>query len=140
MALDLDTARFGMDLRLPDSEDTAILETAAGDVPHVSGRACLRQALRMRIFGNPGELLHRPDYGCGLVRFVEQPMTPSMRARLASTIRSGLLGDPRIADCSVTVSTGAPGQASRSGALTIEITYRPADDSEVDAFTVEHQG
>ena len=138
MPLQIDTDRFGTDLALPITADESIRHTATGDLPSASGRANLRRAIRRRILTNPGELVHRPDFGCGLAQFLERPMTPSWRARMASVVRSNILLDPRIADASVSVSLGVPGAETRSGAVTIEVSYRPADDAGADQFTVEY--
>lgn len=138
MGLQIDTDRFGTDLRLPTGPEESIRHTAAGDVPDVSGRANLRESLLRRILTNPGEIVHRPAFGCGLAAFLERPLTPSWKARMASAVRSNLLLDPRVADASVTVSQGIPTDSSRKGAVTFEVSFRPADDSETDQFTAEY--
>jgi len=138
MALSADIARFGTDLRLSETEDEILQVTASGDIPSQSGRENLRSAIRRRILTAPGELVHRPEYGCGLLLYLERPLTPAVRSQLANAIRSNILRDSRVRDVKVAVVAGLPDDPTASQAVTVTLSYRPADDIETDTMTVEY--
>jgi hypothetical protein len=128
--------RLGTDLDLPLDSDEDVRPTPTGDLPVISGRTNVRMALIRRALVAPGELLHRPEYGGGLVLEVGQPSTLSRRLLLANQIRRDQLRDPRIEDSRVAVSAGTPSDHLRSGAITVELATRIRGDDAEQTFTV----
>lgn len=56
----------------------------------------VRDLVEAVLFTAPGERVNRPDFGCGLARFVFAPLDPSMAGTVEVQVRSGLqrwLGD-----------------------------------------------
>lgn len=107
------------DLEIPVDPDASLPITPSGDVRLVSGRPNLRGALRRRLASSPGELTHRPDYGCGVVAHVEEVSTPAARALLANDARRNLLRDPRLADARIAVR--ATDDPTRPDAVTVSL-------------------
>ncbi len=75
-------------------EDLSV--TASGDFDVMSGLVNLRQAVLRRIMTKPGTVLHRPQYGVGLVEFQGAPMTLDVQRQLAKRITEQLPRDPRV--------------------------------------------
>jgi len=76
--------RLGQGLGQPLAPD------AQGRLPVVSGPEKVRQALFTILDTEPGERLMRPDFGCGLRRYLMQPNTPALRAQVARDITQAL--------------------------------------------------
>jgi uncharacterized protein len=56
----------------------------------------VRDMIELVLFTQPGERVMRPDFGCGLLRFVFAPNGPELAAALQLTVRAALtqfLGD-----------------------------------------------
>ena len=56
----------------------------------------LRDMIELVLFTQPGERVMRPDFGCGLLRFVFAPNGPELAAALQLTVQGALtqfLGD-----------------------------------------------
>lgn len=119
--IDLDAIRLGTDIDAPLSGE--IVVTPAGDTPTLSGRANLAEALKRRMATEPGALVHRPTYGCGLLARIGQANNPGGRADLATLIRRNLLQDKRLKDCAVTVEID-------TSTVTISVTATLRDDSQ----------
>lgn len=125
--------RFLVDILLPiDSEDPeqAVQITSTGDLRNVTGIPNLVDAIRRRGLASPGEMVHRPDYGFGLVTQLERLMTPAQGSAIQNAGRRNLLRDPRIESAAVAVSS--PDDSS----LTCRIDVRPLNDDERVATTI----
>lgn len=125
----LDLARFGTDLDLPIDPAGSIRIPTSGDVPTISGRDNLLRAVARRLATEPGALVHRPTYGCGILGYVGLANAPSVRSKLAITIRKNLLQDTRLKDVSVTVAAGTSADTTDSGAITVTLVLTLRDDS-----------
>lgn len=85
------------DVLLTDLAFTDDLQTTPqGDFDVLSGTANLKAAILRRILTVPGSLAHRPDYGCGLLSFVNAPLTIAVRRQLVSRIAEQLPRDARV--------------------------------------------
>lgn len=122
MPTDLDERRLGRDLALPLTADDELEVTATGDILSVAGRANLRRAVRRRVLTAPGTLLHRPDYGAGLVEHLELSSSPARRSGMANAIRRNLLRDARLSEARARVSPALPGTPGRAAAVTVELS------------------
>lgn len=105
----------------------ALRTTATGDARTVTGRERLEQAIRRRLVVGHGELLHRPDYGCGIEQQLERLNTPDRRAQMAAQIRAQIVREPAVKSATVLVRAGLPGDTSRPNAVTIEVRVQPVD-------------
>lgn len=105
----------------------ALRTTATGDARTVTGRERLEQAIRRCLVTGRGELLHRPDYGCGIEQQLERLNTPDARALLAGRVRAQILRFPAVKGATVLVRAGVPGDTSRPNAITIEVRVQPVD-------------
>jgi uncharacterized protein len=59
-------------------------------LPWKSGAALVRQSIVLILDTDPGERVMRPDFGCGLRRFLMEPNTPSTRAAIAREVDAAL--------------------------------------------------
>lgn len=83
--------RLGQGLGQPIAPDEA------GRLPLVSGPEKVRQAIFTILDTEPGERVMRPDFGCGLRRYLMQPNNPATRAGIARDITVSLTRwEPRI--------------------------------------------
>jgi phage baseplate assembly protein W len=123
-------ARWGRDIVLPDCE-AGVTPTATGDWPTVAGRANLHGAHRRRAVTTPGELLHRPEYGGGMMLWLEAPNSAGEQARLAASVRGNAFRDPRVEEVRVAVST----PEGRENQSLIELTIRPRGEIESETVT-----
>lgn len=123
--------RWGRDLALPDC-DAGVQVTATGDWPTLAGRRNLHEAHRRRATTTPGELVHRPDYGGGMMLFLEAPNSLGEQARLAASVRQNALRDPRVEEVRAAVST----PADTPTAVLLELTIRPRGEVEAESVTV----
>lgn len=122
MSTSLDIARLGVDLDIPVDPGGAIVPTANGDVPLLSGRPALDRGLLRRLVTEPGALVYRPGFGVGVLTWLGAPNSPVARAQLAAAARRSLLADVRIVDASVTVVPQT--NADDSPVLTASIRLR----------------
>jgi len=91
--------RLGQGLGQPIAPD------AAGRLPLVSGPEKVRQAIFTLLDTERGERLMRPDFGCGLRRFLMAPNNPATRAGIQQEIVNSLSRwEPRIKVVDVAVS------------------------------------
>lgn len=130
---EIDALRFLTDVELPSGD---VRVTPSGDWPLVAGRANLRGAMRRRALTQPGELLHRPEYGAGMPAYVERVSSPPARAQLANAIRLNLLRDRRVAEVRTTIAT----ELDDSSRTTVDILIQPRGQTEaepLDTITVE---
>lgn len=81
-------------------------EPPTGALEWLWGPPLVRQSILLILETEPGERVMRPDFGCGLRRFVMEPNTPSTRAAIEREIKGSLAAwEPRIKLTDVTVST-----------------------------------
>lgn len=86
----------------------------------VEGGELLAEAAYRRLITVRGTLLDDPNYGLGLVRWLQTEYTPAMLAALPSIIRLELMKDPRID--SVNVEITSTRDASSAVSMQVEIT------------------
>lgn len=86
----------------------------------VSGGELLAEAAYRRLITVRGTLLDDPNYGLGLVRWLQTEYTPAMLAALPAIIRLELMKDQRLD--SVNVEIESTRNASSAVAMQIEIT------------------
>lgn len=122
-------ARWFRDVVLP-AEGETVQVTPSGDWPTVAGRANLHDAHRRRAVTTPGEMVHRPQYGGGLVLGLERPNTEAMHAQLAASLRSNALRDPRLGDIEVDVN-----ELDASRVLT-ELVLHPRGEPQTDTVSI----
>ncbi|MDH3299300.1 MAG: GPW/gp25 family protein [Acidimicrobiia bacterium] len=61
------------------------------------GSRKVRESIELILMTEPGERVMRPDFGCGLRRFLMEPNTVATRSRLERTVTRALeLFEPRI--------------------------------------------
>lgn len=127
---DLQERRLGRDLVLPKPGE-AVQPTSSGDWPTVAGRDNLRAAIERHAATSPGELLHRPEYGAGLLDYLELANEPGVHAQIAVQVRQSVLRDPRLQDAQVAVSQGdTPDQA------VVTLQFQPKGDEETDTVVI----
>lgn len=76
-----------------------------GRLPFVSGPEKVRQAIFTLLDTDPGERVMRPDFGCGLRRYLMAPNNPATRAGIEREISNALARwEPRmkVVDIAVT--------------------------------------
>lgn len=67
------------------------------DLPWVDGPEKVAQSIRIILDTEPGERVMRPDFGCGLRRFLMQPNTVATRALIQHEVQRALAAwEPRI--------------------------------------------
>lgn len=126
-ASQLDTKRLGTDLVLTATVNRGL--ASGGRAPTVSGRANIRQVLENIASVAPGELIHRPNYGGGLVESLETLNTPANQARALTMMRDAILRDPRFVDASLALSNGPT-----PGTVRIQIQFVLAGESDPGNF------
>ena len=100
----IDEVRFGRDAALPVG---AVVPTLTGDWPTVTGAGNLTGAIRRRIATLPGEMVHRPAYGAGLLGYLERPSSVVTAARLTASIVDNVARDSRVDSSEVSVREDA---------------------------------
>lgn len=91
--------RLGQGLGQPLAPD------ATGRLPLVNGPEKVRQAIFTVLDTDPGERVMRPDFGCGLRRWLMAPNNPGTRAAIAREITQSLARwEPRIRVADVLVT------------------------------------
>lgn len=126
-AASLDTDRLLTDLDIPVDPSGTIRVSASGDVGRLSGRDNLTRAITRRLVTQPGSLVHRPTYGCGVLGYLGLANGPATRSKLANTIRANLLQDRRLKDVSVSLAVGAPDDPSATGTITVTLSLTLRD-------------
>ena len=92
---------------------------ARGRMPIIKGPASVQQSMLLILETEPGERLMRPDFGCGLRRFLMKPNTVATRALIQREVGRALRQwERRIELTSVEVT---PGQDP--SLVTIRIDY-----------------
>lgn len=123
-------ARWGRDLVLIDCEVGDVPATATGDWPTIAGRENLHEAHRRRATTSPGELLHRPEYGGGMVLFLGVPSSPAELARLGAQLRINAARDRRVGDVKVTAALDSERR------VIVDLAIQPRGEPDADTITI----
>jgi len=76
-----------------------------GRLPFVSGPEKVRQAIFTLLDTDPGERVMRPDFGCGLRRYLMAPNNPATRAAIEREISNTLARwEPRVKVVNIAVT------------------------------------
>lgn len=89
---DTESELFGSDLLFNDD----LQLTASSDYALVTGQAALRQAIKLRLITSPGEYAVRPEFGCGVQKWVKKRASRSDRDALRQVIIDQLSKETRI--------------------------------------------
>jgi phage baseplate assembly protein W len=93
--------RLGTGWRFPPGPDAR-----TGALPWEAGAALVRQSVLLILDTEPGERVMRPEFGCGLRRWVMEPNSPATRAAIGREVEAALRRwEPRIDVRSVDVTT-----------------------------------
>ena len=105
---------------------------ATGALEWRSGAALVRQSILLILDTEPGERVMRPDFGCGLRRYLMEPNTPATRAAIAREIDASLRAwEPRIVVGTVdAVPTDDP------STVLVSISYTLIRDQSIDSVRV----
>ena len=101
-----------MNIDFPFGFDSRGRTATAGDDEHI------RDMLEQLIFTNPGERVHRPDFGSGVLQLVFAPNSPELAAALQFTMQAAIqrwLGD--------LIDLHALEVSSEDAALRIDVQY-----------------
>jgi phage baseplate assembly protein W len=106
--------------------------TGAGHFEMRAGGALVRQSVLVIIGTERGERLMRPDFGCGLRRYMMEPNTPATRAAIGRDVRAAIeTWEQRVRLESVDVSpTDDP------SAVLVDISYTLVRDESVGTVQV----
>ena len=97
------TDRLGTGVDLPLSPDPV-----RGALGYRSGPEKVQQSILVILLTEPGERVMRPDFGCGLRRFLMEPNTVAVRASIQRTVAAAIdAWEPRVVLREVTVTPGA---------------------------------
>lgn len=78
-----------------------------GSLRYRSGAEKVRESLLLILATDPGERLMRPDFGCGLRRFLFAPNTLTTRAAIEREVRRAIeRWEPRVAVDEIAVTPG----------------------------------
>ena len=76
-----------------------------GRLPFISGPEKVRQAIFTLLDTDPGERVMRPDFGCGLRRYLMAPNNPATRAAIEREISNTLARwEPRVKVVNIAVT------------------------------------
>lgn len=101
-----------------------------GRMSYASGRDKVRQSIVMILETNPRERIMRPQFGCGLHRFLMRPNDLATQALIRREVEQAIARwEPRIEDLEVTATTGAEPEL-----VEIRIGYRHRRDGSADSF------
>ncbi|MGH8933603.1 MAG: GPW/gp25 family protein [Egibacteraceae bacterium] len=107
-------------------------EVTTGALEWRSGPAVVRQSILLILDTEPGERVMRPDFGCGLRRFLMEPNNPTTRAAIAREVEAGLrTWEPRILVRAVEVDT-----TDDPATVLVSISYRHVRDQSPGALEV----
>ena len=94
---------------------------ADGRLAWSEGEENVRESIRVILLTELGERLLRPDFGCGLRRFLFEPNTVTTRALIRESIANAIRArEPRVAVESVTVES----DAEDARLVAVEILFR----------------
>lgn len=75
-----------------------LVRDSSGDLETIVGEANLKEHLFRRLITVPGTVIHRPEYGVGIKRFQNAPMTLDTQRNIAKRIEEQFLRDARVAE------------------------------------------
>ena len=104
----------------------------AGAFEWLSGAALVRQSILIILDTQPGERVMRPDFGCGLRRYLMEPNTPATRAAIAGEIQAAL----RAWEQRIVVGTVDVVPTDDPSTVLVSITYTLARDQSIDTVQV----
>ena len=85
----------------------AVAPDSAGRLTYTEGPEKVRQSIRIILDTEPGERIMRPNFGCGLRRYLMKPNTTATRALIRHDVEGALTRDePRIKLRAVEVDPG----------------------------------
>ncbi|TDW77141.1 GPW/gp25 family protein [Kribbella pratensis] len=95
--------------RLGTGWDLALApDPVRGALSYRSGPEKVRQAIQVILLTEPGERVMRPEFGCGLRRYLMEPNTVSVRASLQRAVAGAIEAwEPRVRLLDVSVTPGA---------------------------------
>ena len=94
---------------------------ADGRLAWSEGEENVRESIRVILLTELGERLLRPDFGCGLRRFLFEPNTVTTRALIREAIANAIKArEPRVAVEAVTVES----DAEDARLVAVEILFR----------------
>jgi phage baseplate assembly protein W len=109
--------RLGTGVDLPLSPDPV-----HGALGYRSGPEKVQQSILVILLTEPGERVMRPDFGCGLRRFLMEPNTVAVRASIQRTVAAAIdAWEPRVVLREVTVT---PGDDPALAVITIRYEHR----------------
>jgi len=98
----------------------------------LSGAALVRQSILIILDTEPGERVMRPDFGCGLRRYLMEPNTPATRAAIAGEIQAAL----RAWEQRIVVGTVDVVPTDDPSTVLVSITYTLTRDQSIDTVQV----
>ena len=98
----------------------------------LTGVALVRQSILIILDTEPGERVMRPDFGCGLSRYLMEPNTPATRAAIARDIDAALTAGSRGSCWSPSMSSATDDPS----AVLVSISYTLTRDQSIDAVQV----
>ena len=98
----------------------------------LSGAALVRQSILIILDTEPGERVMRPDFGCGLRRYLMEPNTPATRAAIAGEIQAAL----RTWEQRIVVGTVDVVPTDDPSTVLVSITYTLTRDQSIDTVQV----
>jgi uncharacterized protein len=96
------------------------------------GAALVRQSILIILDTEPGERVMRPDFGCGLRRYLMEPNTPATRAAIAREIETAL----RAWEQRIVVGTVDVTATEDPSTVLVSISYTLVRDQSVDTVQV----
>ena len=109
--------RLGTGWDLPLAPDPA-----RGALGYRSGPEKVRQAILVILLTEPGERVMRPDFGCGLRRYLMEPNTVAVRASIQRAVATAIdVWEPRVRVLGVDV---VPGDDPAVAAISIRYEHR----------------
>lgn len=87
--IDLD---LGTDVKI----DGDYTRTATGDLQTITDLENLKEAIYRRFITIPGEVIHRPDYGIGIRRYLNRPCTDANQVEIENAVKLNIMDEPRI--------------------------------------------
>lgn len=100
-----------------------LLPDGTGNLAYAAGLDLLRQSIEIILDTEPGERIMRPDFGCGLRRYLMAPNTLTTRTAMTEDITNALTRwEPRVQLTNVSVLPDAD-QTLNPTLVWIEINY-----------------
>lgn len=82
-----------------------LTSTSKGDLKTVKGLKNLQQAIILRLATPKGSLLHHPNYGCDVYKYLGERDTYSSRTKIRIEIEKAVKCDYRVQDCEIETFT-----------------------------------